>query len=89
MPIIRGISHLTEQGYRYTDVQPVPYKEQVIAQNHMLYEQAAIKYWEVIGYTDDRGAACYAAALIAPKCLLDEDFWKILNKREPPPRNFR
>ena len=90
MCFIRGISHLTEQGYNHTSVDPVPYPEQVKAAKELLYEQAAAKYWEVIGYTDpDRGQACYAAALIAPKCLLDEDFWHIVKKRTPAPKNFK
>lgn len=83
MAYIFGPSDHSPQGYRHAHADYVPYPEQIIAANHLLYEEAAIKYWEVVGQTDDRAQGCYAAALIAPTCLFDEDFWHILDKRKP------
>jgi hypothetical protein len=84
MSFIHGISHLTEQGYKYTDVRPVHYPEQDKAIEDLRMEQAAALYWQVVCKTDDRGLACnYIRYMLSPEELQSDDFAHILLKRQP------
>lgn len=83
MSFIHGISQHTEQGYKYTDILPVTYPEQVKALTDLKFEKAAVKYWEIVEATRDHGQACNAIRyMLTAKELQSDDFAHILHKRQ-------